>query len=346
MVAPRHLFLDTSVLEGQQYNFASHALGALVQVAGTLPLTLLLPRPTEMEVKRHISRRAEEAVKTLEDARRRAPFLEKWENWPLKKDDPLLKDHFVSLAQREYDQFKHHFSATDLDYSAVDLKEVMEWYDGGRAPFDSGKKKHEFPDALALSALLSYARATAFAVAVVSSDKDFQNACALHNELVSFASIPALVDALVDEQGRIKKLIEDNKRWLIDAISDAFPNVGFYTREDPFGDVEDVHVEDVTLTDVNTLELGDTEATCAFVARIDYSAYISFRDPESTYRDSDDGSIHTVWWRAGKVHDSVLLEGVATVSLAQDWSAIEDVSEIVFETNEVAVDGYPDVKYD
>lgn len=346
MVAPRHIFIDTSIVDGQQYNFSSHAFAALKEEAKKLPLTLVLPGPTEMEIKRHIVRRATEAIKTLEDARRKAPFLEKWEKWPLRQEDPLLRDHLILLAEQEYNEFKQHFSVVELDYDGVDLREVMNWYAQERAPFDANKKRKEFPDAIALSSLLSYARRSGFHVAVVSSDKDFQGACAFHDELLDFGSIPALVGALVDEHGRIKKLIEAYGERLVDAITDRFPEVNFFPAEDPYGDVEDVEVESVVVEEVNALRLGDTEAECAFVAHVEYSAHLTFDDPDSAYRDDEDGSVHALWQRVGTVQDSALVKGVATLALPPDWSEIEEVSALYFETKNIDVKGYPPVKYD
>lgn len=346
MVAPRHIFLDTSIVDGQQYNFSSHAFAALTEAAKMLPLTLVLPAPTEMEIRRHIKRRATEALKTLEDARRKAPFLEKWEKWPLRQEDPLLRDHLILLAEQDYNQFKQHFSVVELDYDGVDLRDIMDWYAQERAPFDPGKKRKEFPDAIALSSLLSHARKSGFHVAVVSSDKDFQSACAFHDELVDFGSIPALVDALVDEQGRIKKLIEAYGERLVDAIADRFPEIDFFPAEDPYGDVQDVEVESVLMEEVNALGLGDTEVECAFVAHVKYSAHLTFADPSSAYRDDEDGSVHALWQRVGTVQDSALVTGVATLALPPDWSEIEEVSELYFDTKNIDVKGYPPVKYD
>jgi hypothetical protein len=47
MSIPTAVFLDTSILDGQQYNFESTALSTFVPVCKDLGLTLLLPEPTE-----------------------------------------------------------------------------------------------------------------------------------------------------------------------------------------------------------------------------------------------------------------------------------------------------------
>jgi hypothetical protein len=42
-------------------------------------LTLLLPDPTEREMRKHIYRNAHEALKALREAKRKVPFVPKWD---------------------------------------------------------------------------------------------------------------------------------------------------------------------------------------------------------------------------------------------------------------------------
>ena len=82
MSLPSAVFLDTSVFAGQQYNFSSTAIASFIPVAKKHALTLLLPDPTEREIVRQIRERSKEALKALDEARRRAPFLAKWKHFP------------------------------------------------------------------------------------------------------------------------------------------------------------------------------------------------------------------------------------------------------------------------
>jgi len=78
MSIPTAVFLDTSVLDSQQYNFQSTALSTFVPACAKRGVKLLLPDPTEREVKRHLRERAAETMNTVEAARRKAPFLAKF----------------------------------------------------------------------------------------------------------------------------------------------------------------------------------------------------------------------------------------------------------------------------
>ena len=65
MSIPTAVFLDTSILDGQQYNFESTALSTFGPVCKERGLTLLLPEPTEKEIERQheVIKEAEERVK-------------------------------------------------------------------------------------------------------------------------------------------------------------------------------------------------------------------------------------------------------------------------------------------
>ena len=158
MSVPSAIFIDTSILDEQNYNFQSSAIGAFVTVVKGKSYVLLLPDPTQREINRHIQERADAVLKALEEAKRRAPFLAKWKDWPVKKNIFMLNLELKGLAEKEWSEFKSNFKVASLGYDGVILKEIMDWYDRGRAPFGSGKKRKEFPDAFALAALISYAK--------------------------------------------------------------------------------------------------------------------------------------------------------------------------------------------
>lgn len=75
---PTAVFLDTSIIGAQQFNFSSTALTTFAPVCKKQSMKLLLPDPTEREIRRQIKNRSQEAFEALEEARRKVPFLGKW----------------------------------------------------------------------------------------------------------------------------------------------------------------------------------------------------------------------------------------------------------------------------
>lgn len=330
MSVPTAIFIDTSILDEQNYNFASAALTAFVEAAKGKALLLLLPDPTQREIIRHIMERSDAVVRALEDAKRRAPFLEKWKDWPLKKNTSRRVAYDLrQIANDEWDAFLKNFTVSRLAYDGISIVEVMNWYDRCRAPF-SEKKPKEFPDAFTTAILVSFAQKEGAAVAVVSRDKDFEAACSHYTVLLHYPSLPAITEALLSGDKRVEKLkaiLHGDTTILECSVGDEFTSLGFYSEANPSGDVEDVEVDQVHFADLRVINIGDAECSIAFEAEITYSAHVSyvdsFREPKRVYN--------------GTVSDHVLTTGVAKLSIGENWDTLKGVSVVNIDQSDVAV---------
>ena len=103
MNTPKTIFIDTSIFDKLAYNFRSTKLETIRSLGKKLHLKLLIPDPTEREIKRHIADRSESAVKSLEAAARRAPFLTQLDSWPLKN---IEKSRLVYKLQKHVEKGK------------------------------------------------------------------------------------------------------------------------------------------------------------------------------------------------------------------------------------------------
>ena len=111
----------------------------------------------------------------------------------------------------------------------------MEWYHGVEAPFQSGKKRKEFPDAFALAMLESYASKEKIYVAVVSSDGDFKLACQRFERLLHFESVPRLTEVLLSDDARLAALqsaLERNLDAITEAVFENLQYVSYYHADD------------------------------------------------------------------------------------------------------------------
>ena len=107
MSIPAAVFLDTSILDGQNCNYQSAALSTFVPVCKERGLRLLLPEPMEREIERHIKERSTAALAALEEARRKAPFLSKWPGLPqpTTKSEGVERLQVYRIAQQEWQAF-------------------------------------------------------------------------------------------------------------------------------------------------------------------------------------------------------------------------------------------------
>ncbi|AOG22031.1 PIN domain-containing protein [Acidovorax sp. RAC01] len=335
MSLPNAIFLDTSVLAGQQYNFGSAALTTFIPLAQRHAITFLLPAPTESEITRQIRDRSKEALKALEDARRRAPFLAKWKHFPPKQTHHITDWEVVQVAMDEWHEFLKNFSLVKLDYSGVNLKTVMQWYDHVTPPFRDGKKRKEFPDAFAIAIVDAYARSTGSSVAVVSEDSDMKLACDRFPSLLYFKSLPTLTELLLSDDAALEKLknaVLDDIDALSQAAIEAATELEFYHSDSDYS-ILDTNIHGVEIEDVSVVAIGDGECTLAFDCEVEAEHYLEWEEMDHYH---EEYSKERQW-----VHERATLTGIAKVAVNTKTSTVSDVTFFKFEGSGVQVSENP-----
>lgn len=322
MSLPTVVFLDTSVLAGQQYNFTSTALATFLPVAKNIGLKLLLPDPTEREIIRQIHDRSQEALKALEDARRRAPFLAKWKHFPTRPTDSEYDWEVRNVALSEWREFLAQFEVIKLDYSNIDLKEIMRWYDSVTPPFGQGKKRKEFPDAFAVAIIEAYATKHDAFVAVVSEDLDFKLACDRYSSLLYFRSLPALTEVLLAAPSKIESLrasITKDLSLLEGRLFDEAQGLEFTHYKSNYK-VRRSRIQSTSITDVRIVALGDGECTITFDADLEAEHLLEWHE---WHHERDWGEDFEEW-----LLETSPISGTAKVSLDPATGELKTVMSI------------------
>lgn len=350
MLSPNNIFIDTSIFVHGAFNFASSAFASFSKAASGKNLTLLMPDPTEREIRKHIVLNAHEALNALREAKRKAPFVHKWEQWPKEKGQWISERDLEKIAFRELSQFEEKFQVVRLGYEHVNLSEIMDWYHRERAPFGSKKgKQKEFPDAFAVAAVVAYARREKAHVGMVSTDLDFRGACEYYSELFYFPSLAAITEAILRPDERIteiKEVLRSRTPKLVEMIREGFTELDFYPEEDTDGEVRDVSVDEVEITDLNVVSVGDYECSVAFDATVSYSAYVSYDDADSAIVDSSEGIYIPIRKRKGTVSDFSEMSGVSKLRFDSSWRDVEEIISFSFDYDDVCVVERPPVEDD
>ncbi|MEQ1871014.1 MAG: PIN domain-containing protein [Vicinamibacterales bacterium] len=332
MSIPTAVFLDTSILDSQQYNFQSTAFSTFVPACAKRSLKLLLPDPTEREIKRHMKERTSEALSALEGLRRKVPFLGKWKGLAPQFGSPQLEEFDAqSTATDQWQAFLKQFAVVRLGYQGLDVAKVMQWYDKAEAPFKEGKKRKEFTDAFAIQMLDAYAQKAKIYIAVVSADEDFKLACQRYSALLYFKSLPRLTELLLSDVARVEKLrlaIDANMNLLNEAIADEMQDIEFHHHSQRI-EVHGYNGVDVESVDVSIVAVGDDECTIVFDTL--QGIYFDMRWED----DTDDGP--KVFRR--NVKERVELSGTAKVSFVGD--EVSEVSLLSFDQKTVALSEGP-----
>jgi hypothetical protein len=202
-------------------------------------ITFLISDVVKSEIVDHLTTKTEEAQRNLEKVLRVAT-----EFWPV---DPSLVSDFRSqviggLSPRQVasQRFSDYEKNTAIEIVGPDehtsVKQIMQAYFERRPPFAaSGKKKNEFPDAVALFSIDAWAELNSTQVIVVSRDSDWKDYCRqserliLVEDLVMALGIFQLEDASEICQHLSDRVLSNEfsglNEWIEDAINDELDAV-------------------------------------------------------------------------------------------------------------------------
>lgn len=333
---PTTIFLDTSIFTGQQFNFSSVAFTTFIEKCKKSNLQLVLPDPTEREIKRQIKDRSQEALEALESARRKAPFLAKWKSFPAPQHERITNWEVTRLAAQEWNSFLMQFEVIKLKYGELNVGEIMNWYDAVLPPFDKGKKRKEFPDAFAIALLDAYANKNEKYIAVVSSDHDFKAACVRFPKLMYFDSLPRLTEFLISEENnldRFRNSIQDGIELLSESIDRLAADLSYYHSN---GELEfyDLDLQPCIVEKFNIVAIGNHECTVTFEALL--SAEVEFEWQGWWDRD-DEGPERMRGW----VSDESIISGSAKLIFDSQTGELTKVGFVDLDDGEIEVNGEP-----
>jgi len=343
MSTPTTIFIDTSIFDETAYNLNSASFKAFRSLVKTLKLKLLLPDPTAREIKRHIWERSRSAVKSIEDAARRAPFLRQLNSWPLNKTNKnALVYDLKSHVEKELSEFYEIFETHGLDYTGININEIMNWYDWKQAPF-SNKKKNEFPDALSIAILNQYHKSFGDNIAIISLDGDFKLACAKHKHLLYFPSLTSYAESIQREDervGRIHQILCDDDSIVRKSISEEFPNLSFLIEANWEGESEEIELTDFNELEYHVVGIGDHSYIISFDAEISFSAYVSYWDLETAVY--DEGEAHPLYKIEGQVETETSISGTLKIRTDDKENNISECYSTEFDQDYISIDDEPD----
>lgn len=194
------LTIDTNIFDEKGLQLSAAPL-ATVAILNSRPFDFLLSGTVAKEILGHLEKRAEDALRTARKAIGEALFA--FETAQPTRDQ--LLDQITgtqtanAAAQARLAQYVQDTGCEILsDEDLVTTKEIFDGYFSGQAPFGTGKKKDEFPDALALHALEATASVRETSFLVVSKDGDWRKFCEQSQRLYLVPEIETALALLND----------------------------------------------------------------------------------------------------------------------------------------------------
>jgi hypothetical protein len=158
------LCIDTSIFEKYGYNFRENSiLYNLINIVKNSTVQIVIPDVIVREVINHLGARIEENRKKLFSTIKNFQSYEEFDdsefNMVHNLKERISHNSSKETAKELFEDFVELISATILDTSDIQVCELFDRYFNNQPPFsESGKKKSEFPDALALLSLLKYSQ--------------------------------------------------------------------------------------------------------------------------------------------------------------------------------------------
>ena len=173
----RFITIDTSILRKHGFHFDSGILEQLKQFKNSrfkLVISEIVLKETERQIK-------EAYVKDLSGWQK---IFNRLKDYPVTDEDVISFDEILAECTPEQysfwkmNKFQLDTGAEQISVGHADIKDIADLYFSQKAPFDSGMKKSEFPDAIALLGFLNWCESTHSGMIVVSDDLDWKRFCA------------------------------------------------------------------------------------------------------------------------------------------------------------------------
>jgi PIN domain len=233
----RAITLDTSIFDAQGLRLESGLIKQLEQFRDS-STKLILSEVVREEFLSHLIEKARDAQKEVEKSLKQAK-----EHWRVEdqKIEVIKKTIFGEQKAQEIasERFSQFVEATSLEIveaqDYVMIGDLIQKYFQAKPPFsETGKKKNEFPDAIALMSLETWANKNQTKIIVVTSDNDWKNFCKGSERLLAiddFAGALGLFQ-LQDADDICRYLSERYQKGELEDVKESISNALEYRISD------------------------------------------------------------------------------------------------------------------
>lgn len=201
--------VDTCIYQQHGFRLESGQLRHLEQFSGT-PGVVVMSDVVQHEVLAHMVTEAVKAKSKLKGA-----LEDVRDQWPTAADAPTPNDILGTetaevVTAGRLNAFLSRCGGEVINASGrVDISDLMRRYFQPSLPFErSGDKKHEFPDAVALIALESWAEEHNKSILLVSNDRGWQAFAEASNRLSCVADLDAALELFQKRDATRTQLVE------------------------------------------------------------------------------------------------------------------------------------------
>jgi hypothetical protein len=257
----------------------------------------------------------------------------------------LSNDCFEKYGKSVWSEYINKSKAIIIPSNLVSTSELLSQYFKGEAPF-STKKKSEFPDAISLLSLKSWAAEKEDGVYVVSGDGDVENWCKSESGFHYLKSLNDFIDLYNKTEEKLTYLVHEifkkEQDWLLSTIEDDFKECEFSFRPDEGAYVENVIVNNIEFHELSVIEVYEEGALLNLGVKIDFSADVSGEDYSSATWDSVDKEYVHIPTYNGTIEEDEYFEVTVEVCFDTDEKTFDHPESIQFDDSRTIEFGYDD----
>lgn len=202
----RSVFIDTSAYEDKKFQFGQHSLKKVEQYINTGDINLLITTITFREIIAHLKKYSDEAVAKIKRVRNEAKFLRNTPELPAYGIfEEIKSDTVLEIVKNKFSTFINSGAVKWLKIDEINPNIIFEQYFAKVPPFDSTKKKSEFPDAFCLEAVNKYSQDTGEHVYIISKDGDMAKYASQHPNLIHLNQIDDFIDLVTRNSDELKE---------------------------------------------------------------------------------------------------------------------------------------------
>lgn len=288
MLRTASVFVDTESFVGSQFDFNSGRLKRLLDLAWTQRVRLVLPAVTKTELHKKLREKLDESVAAVQAVRGKAKMLSG-------SADPVCESLFAPLdrealvAELSGKLEAYLLEANVIVVAAADdaLNRVLSAYFASEPPFGGSKKKHEFPDAIAVDTLREWCRSNDTEVYVVSHDGDLASSCSTAGPLLHLPDLKDLFALVEAQDARAAALLDSALPLIRRQAQENFEASGFILADED-GDVQGVSVTDFRILSARVQDVQEARVLFEAEAEVDCEAEVRYDDYSTASYDSED----------------------------------------------------------
>lgn len=336
LLQSRSIFIDTQCYVALGLRFNHPTLAHLKRLCAAMSLQLVVTETVVGEVKGKIAEKLVAASNNLREFHKTVSILEAFLPGKFSGVFPEMKQQDIVLAGHDaWAEFLKEANAVIIPATVIDSSRLLTMYFNSEAPFGSGKKKSEFPDAISTLSIEHWTAQNAQKIYIVSGDADLAQWCERRQFAIHVETLGEFLDLYNRAAEKLTtlahKLLEEEEGQLLSLIENAALNCGFVYENNTEADVYDVAVRSINLFDTNLIEIDEERALFALRVQIRFDAAVQGPDYEHAIWDSEDGR----YMYLPEFNISDVFEETLSVSV-----------EMCFSLEEEKVTGFGDIHFD